>query len=137
MSALSVFELREYLISEFERCRPWIEAALAHSGGTHLAEDVFSEILRGKLVFWPAPECCMVTEIELYPRKRHCHIFLAAGHLPALKRLLPAVEQYARDIGCDAMTVRGRRGWARVGLPWGYEEKWTTMIHDLRKGAPE
>ena len=32
------------LNEELNRCRPWIEAALSYSGGTHLYEDIVEGI---------------------------------------------------------------------------------------------
>ena len=32
-----------------ERCRPWIEAALKYTGGTHLFEDVVANLAKGTM----------------------------------------------------------------------------------------
>ena len=31
---------KDIVVNELERCRPWIEAALEYSGGTHSFEDI-------------------------------------------------------------------------------------------------
>ena len=38
------------LNSELNRCRPWIEAALEYSGGTHYFEDIVEGIVSGRIV---------------------------------------------------------------------------------------
>lgn len=135
MSAtLETLGLMNLLRDEFEFARPWIEAAVAHTGGTHTAEDVLNGILNGHLVLWATCECCAVTEIEFYPRRKNCHIFLAGGNLKALSELLGQIEKYAREMGCSAVTLTGRKGWARTFLAGrGYEEKWITLARDLRE----
>ena len=37
-------------MTELQRCRQWIEAALEYSGGTHLYEDVVTAVVEGKAV---------------------------------------------------------------------------------------
>jgi hypothetical protein len=64
-----------------EHCRPWIEDALAYSGGTHTFEDVERRILESHLQLWPAERGCAVTEIVIYPRKKVLHVFLAGGEM--------------------------------------------------------
>ena len=54
-------------VNELERCRPWIEAALEYSGGTHEFEDVAKGIIEGRMQLWPSPRGCIVTEIVVYP----------------------------------------------------------------------
>jgi hypothetical protein len=39
---------------ELERCRPWIEAAMEYSGGTHEFEDIVQALIDGRMQFWPA-----------------------------------------------------------------------------------
>ena len=54
---------------EIERCRSWIEAALAYAPGTHTFDDVAGMIEAGRLQLWPAMHGCLVTEIVDYPAK--------------------------------------------------------------------
>ena len=58
-----------------ERCRPWIEAALEYSGGTHTFEDISEGIQDGRMQLWPATRGCIVTEIVVYPRKKYLNVF--------------------------------------------------------------
>jgi len=56
--------------NELERCKPWIEAALEYSGGTHDFSDIVEGLRKGVLQLWPTPKGCIVTEIVVYPKKR-------------------------------------------------------------------
>lgn len=57
----------------------------------------------------------MVTELCDYPRKRTCIVRMLGGKsLPQEWRgYLSLVEEWAREQGCSAMEVFGRKGWAR------------------------
>lgn len=100
--------------AEFERCTPWIEEALKYGGGTHLAEDIWDEIVSGKLQFWPAERGCFVTEVEIYPRKRVLHIALAGGEMDQLMSMVDSLEEFAKAVDCQSITIYGRKGWSRV-----------------------
>lgn len=123
------------LEAEFERCAPWIEAALEYAVGTHTLWDVKQSVINGKFTLWPTPDAFMITEIEHYPRRDTCHVFLAGGNMDGLKWLLPKVEKYARDKGCSAITLTGRKGWARSFLTdEGFAWQWVVMAKELHDG---
>lgn len=119
-------------MSEFQRFIPRIEQALEYAGGTHTALDVLAAIGTDHLQFWPGADSFLVTELEVYPRKKVCHIFLAGGHLDELQRMLRGIEAWAVTQGCQAVTLTGRAGWAKSFLKHdGYEVKWTAMAKEL------
>jgi hypothetical protein len=118
-------------VNEIDRCRPWIEAALQYSGGTHTFDDVADMIATGRLQLWPAMHGCLVTEIVDYPQKRVFNVFLAGGTLAQLFDMDPDVVTWARAMGCTAATLHGRRGWTRALTELGWRETLTTMEKDL------
>lgn len=118
-------------MTEIERCRPWIEAALEYANGTHLFEDVAAMIEAGRLQLWPAPEGCLVSEIVDYPRKRIFNVFLAGGELDQLTDMHEDMRLWAIAQGCDAATMHGRRGWTKVLKANGWREALVTMEKDL------
>jgi hypothetical protein len=118
--------------SEWLRCRPWIEAALRYSGGTHDISDIEDGLMRGVYQFWPGKRSAMVTEICEFPRRRTLNVFLGGGDIRELAEMRPDVERYAKFRGCDAVTLIGRRGWLRSFLKnVGYAEKWVMMAKDI------
>jgi len=123
--------MSETMDSELERCRPWIESALALSGGTHLFQDVVECVKLGTMQFWNAPKGCMVTEILNYPRKKVFHIFLAGGDLNQIKDFSDSAIHFAKLNGCTAMSLAGRRGWVKALADLGWEEKFTTMSVEI------
>lgn len=119
-------------MEDIERCRPHIEAALEHAGGTHLPGDVIRSILAGQLQLWPGEKSAIVTEIEHYPQMKTCHLFLAGGDMAELQKMLLDVEQWAVKQGCSRVTLAGRKGWQRSFLAGdGYESRWYVMAKEL------
>lgn len=110
-------------MNELERCREWIEDALAYGGGTHEYEDIVDAVLEGKMQLWPASQSCLVTEITVYPRKKVVHIFLGGGKLQEVLDIYRYVVQWAIDQGCSSLTTTGRKGWARVLKDEGWESQ--------------
>ena len=100
-------------VNELERCRPWIEAALEYSGGTHNFEDVAEGIIQGNMQLWPSPRGCIVTEIVVYPRKKVLNVFLGGGKLDQLLDMHNDVTAWAKSYGCEALTITGRFGWKK------------------------
>jgi len=56
-----------------------------------------------------------VTEISDTPRGHLCTVRIACGSAPKgfQERLLEAIGQWAREMGCVAVRIVGRRGWLR------------------------
>ena len=100
-------------VNELERCRPWIEAALEYSGGTHNFEDVAEGIIQGNMQLWPSPRGCIVTEIVVYPRNKVLNVFLGGGKLDQLLDMHNDVTAWAKSYGCEALTITGRFGWKK------------------------
>ena len=119
------------VVDELIRCKPWLEAALELSGGTHTLDDVVQAIIKGEMQFWPAPKGCAVTEIVNYPRKKVLHIFLAGGEMEQIIDMDDSAVEFAKMNGCTGMSIAGRRGWKRVLKDKGYEETFTVLGKDI------
>lgn len=116
---------------EFERCTPYIQAALEYTKGTHTIRDIWKGIVDGRFFFWPGKESAIITDIEVYPQRRVMHIFLAGGDLDELLEMEKSVEAFARDIHCNSLSISGRRGWLRVFKDDGWQEVCTTIAKEL------
>ncbi len=119
------------VVEELIRCKPWLEAALELSGGTHTLDDVVQAIIKGEMQFWPAPKGCAVTEIVNYPRKKVLHIFLAGGEMEQIIDMDDSAVEFAKMNGCTGMSIAGRKGWKRVLKDKGYEETFTVLGKDI------
>lgn len=105
------------LMAEWERCSPWLEAAIATARDGRSLDDVFYDVCTGAMQFWPGEDSAVVTQLLDHPDgRRECNIFLAGGSLDTLERMLVEIERFARANNATVMTVMGRRGWERSFL---------------------
>ena len=117
---------------DWERCKPLIEAALEHAGGTHTIEDIHYGIIGGRFGFYPLADSALVAEIIVYPKLRDLHIFLAGGELEELKAFVDhRLPDIARGLGCSRITIAGRIGFSRALRDIGYIEKWTVLSKEI------
>ena len=116
---------------ELMRCRPWIEAALGYSGGTHDFRDVVDGVLSGKLQLWAGEKGCAVTEIIVYPKRKVLHTFLAGGEMDQILDFQESAAEFGRMNGCTKMTIAGRKGWTRVLKAHDWEETFVVMGKEI------
>ena len=102
------------IMDQLVRCKNWIEAALAYSGGTHSFQDIVDGVISGRMQLWAGDSGCAVTEISVYPKKKVLHVFLAAGDMSQIIDFQDSAIQFPKMNGCDSMTIAGRSGWKRV-----------------------
>jgi len=79
--------------------------ALEYSDGTHSLEDVAMALDKDEMQFWPGNNTAIVTEIVNYPRKKIIHVFLAAGDMNEVIRLLPYIEKQDRKSVVEEKSV--------------------------------
>lgn len=119
-------------VSEWARCRPWISAALAYTGGTHTIEDVLALIESGRALLLAGERSAMVCEVATFPRMKSFHVWLAGGDLDELRNAADTqLVELARQCGCSQISITGRRGWVRALRDQGYVEKFTTVVKEL------
>jgi len=117
--------------SELERCKPWIEAALEYSGGTHDFSDIVEGLRKDVLQLWPTPKGCIVTEIVVYPKKRVLNVFLGGGELEQIMDMHSDVIDWAKAQGCSALTMSGRFGWKKPLQAHGWEAQHASYIKEF------
>jgi len=112
-------------VSDWERCAPWIQAALDNQTDrtgltTHLIGDVFDQVRRGDAQFWPFERSAAVTELIDHPQTRQLHLWLCGGEWADLESHLSEVIDWGRAEGCEWVTTAGRPGWKRVMARHGF-----------------
>jgi len=93
-----------------------LQKALDLGGEAYTIQDIEDMIATGKAQMWPGETSVIVTEIILYPRAKHLHLFLAGGNLDELESMLPEIIEWGKTQGCDRVSLSGRRGWERSFL---------------------
>lgn len=99
------------LRAEWRRCASWLVPAL---DGSHSFDDVWRGVLAGEFHFWPGERSAAVCEVVEHPRRRDYHVWLAGGDIRELTKMERSASAFARAIGCDRITLQGRKGWARA-----------------------
>lgn len=116
------------MVPTIDKYRKQIEAALAYADDSHSFEDIKRDVEQGALQFWPGLSSVVITEIVVVPRYKALNLFLAGGNMNELHEMLPELENFAKHIGADRMTLNGRKGWVRSFLKFeGYTEKSVVM----------
>lgn len=102
-------------IEHIQPFRELIERALAEGYGQMGYADVLEGIARGEYQFWASNDSCVVTTIDVFPRIKQLTVIIGAGDLREIDDVIrPAIEGWARRIGCDTMLIMGRPGWQRA-----------------------
>lgn len=105
--------------SEWERCSPWIEAALERGLGSFGIDDLRDAVETGAMQFWPGKKCALISQVQEYPRKKWLHVPFIGGDLEEVKAMEASLASFAKFIGCDGLTGAGRPGWGRaMGGNW-------------------
>lgn len=116
---------------DWDRCAPWIRAALVYAHGTHDEWDVLKMIHDHEAVFWPFERSVAVTEFRDFPKMRAMHFWLCGGDMKELMQKLPEVEAWGASQGATRFTTAGRPGWQRVMKRYGYQPVWHICSKDL------
>ena len=94
--------------------RHHIAEALPYTGGGATLDDVEDRLDRGHAQLFCGPNCALVAEIYEHPSGARAHIWLAGGDLDELLEVEQYVAEWAKSLGCQSMTISGRKGWERV-----------------------
>jgi hypothetical protein len=120
--------------AEFERCKPWLEAALAEAGGTHTIDDIRAGIAARRYHFWPGKSSAAITEVFNFPQMRVFNVFLAGGDLEEiLTDMEPDFCSFAEYLGCSQIALIGRPGWEKALKPLGWQRTAVVLSKELRQ----
>lgn len=104
---------------------PLIARSTRRAGGAYEPVDVLRAAFAGQFGIWLCEvdgdiRATIVTEIKQYPRRRALEMIFAGGQNMSLwiEPAVKAIDQHARDTGCQCITSLGRPGWLRA---WGAE----------------
>ena len=94
--------------------RDLIRAAIDRTGLSDFA-DIEREVLTGDQLLWLAISDRVEAAATTHLSRGVCTLTACSGHqrerwLPLFSR----IEKYAKDEGCSAMRIYGRKGWERV-----------------------
>jgi hypothetical protein len=115
---------------EWERCKPWIVAALGNGPQLETIEDIEAKIEAGKYQFWAGASAAAVTNIN--DGSKILELLYAGGDIASLvNELLPTLYAFSEIQRLTKVMVIGRKGWERVLKSEGYRHGATVLIKDL------
>ena len=117
-----------------------IEEACLTSRGKEKAFDIRRSARYGEKQIWvvwdePAKDvlAAVVTEIATYPRKKVCHIQICVGaERERWQHHLQIIEAWAKENGCQGMSLVARPGWSRILKRYGYDTTHHLVEKDLQ-----
>ena len=111
-----------------------LQRALREGGDTHTAQDVAAARQAGDApsVADPAGQAFIITEVLAHPRRSVLRVWLAGGRLPALRALLPDLEELARLEGCTGLVAYGRPGWMAEAARHGWTARAIVYTKELQ-----
>jgi len=114
-----------------ELARELIGKALEYDP-SYSVDDVLGEVGEHHAELGYSENSLVVTNIIDRPQARVFHIWIAAGDLDELMdEIYPNLEARAREFGCTAISISGRRGWIRKLKPHGFDEVATVGVKEL------
>jgi hypothetical protein len=94
--------------------------------------DLLAMAMRGQVGIWVCEidgtaRAAIVTEVKQYPRRRILEVmFTGGGNMRDwLSEAIDALDEHARQAGCEHIATIGRPGWARA---WGGELTGNVLI---------
>ena len=108
-----------------EKYRELLERALRHCGDTHTFEDIQKGVACGDMQAWDGDDNgIIITEIVVYPNKKTLNIFLVGLEtgkgFEQLKKMEKSLCEFGKMMGCETMTMLGRKGWTKLLPDFGF-----------------
>ena len=109
--------------------KPLVDKALKHGDGEQLSEDVLVSLLKKDMILFAGIEAnelasICIAEIINYPRKKVCHVTLAATKsgrdFELWNETFNVVEDFGRAMGCTSVSAWVRKGFVKK-LKWKHE----------------
>ena len=121
----------------WDEVAPLMDAALKHSEGELLTEDLVEHLDNEDLRLWVAMLdnkviAAMITEVITYPRKKILRIITLAGKdMELWYDFLPSIEGYAVSKQCSALEAWTRKGMTRKLKDW--KHSYSVITKDLKQ----
>ena len=108
-------------LARWERCEPWLGAALAYDPAGRTMADVCADYQVGRYVLIDGSRSAALVGPMTAGGNLHLHAYLAGGALAEISAVLrPRWEAFARRLGAALVVITGRKGWARAFARFGY-----------------
>lgn len=101
--------------SDWLKARDWLVPVMIDT----TEPEVIAELDANRAQLWLGDGAAAVVQLVTPPPA--VHVWLAGGCMDGILAMRGGLEAWGRSQGCQYITINGRRGWARVLAPFGYE----------------
>jgi len=118
-----VYVPKENIKEVFPIVKDSIEKALQYSGNHFIVDDIYNDLLEGKMQLWVLWNLnkkqnfqgCGVTKILQRTNSKALNIFIVTGrNRKQWQDKMPLVEDWAKQNGCTHIETYARPGWSRL-----------------------
>ena len=118
-----VFVPKDNIPEVFPIVKDSIEKALQYSGNHFIVDDIYNDLLEGKMQLWVLWNLnkkqnfqgCGVTKILQRTNSKALNIFIVTGrNRKQWQDKMPLVEDWAKQNGCTHIETYARPGWSRL-----------------------
>lgn len=111
--------------------KPFLEKSMPYSGGRYDIDAMYEQIRQGTQQLWMIadedarnPIAAFTTRVIEYPRLKTLSCQFCGGHgvRDWAEQVDDLLNNIAREFGCTAIEMTGRKGWTRV-LPSSWKEE--------------
>ena len=99
-------------------------------------EDIEAKLFDGSSLLWlyldTVVKAACVTELVFSGRKKLCIVLAAGADECDWNAAIKPIEEYAKEEGCEAVRMYGRKGWRRIFKD--YDEAWVALEKRLNNG---
>ena len=137
---ITIIPIKPEAIEEYwESIRPFIERAQKYALGEYNIFNVFERIKAGAilpLIVYDGEEIIAVLTLEIVdmPLKKILNVMTAGGE--RMEEWLPDavkhVDELAKEIDADLITIHGRRGWLRELAKHNYKATYTVLTKEVK-----
>lgn len=108
---------REWLSQQFDRCWPYLHAAIVKMNERYGRDFVEQQVMNGEAQLWPGSDCAIVTRIECHQDgTKELFGWLAGGNRREIESIQPKIEAWAKRSGCTRVRTIQRLGFMRKPL---------------------
>lgn len=107
--------------------REHIQAAIGKSDGKYNLADIEAKVRDKTAQVYLTDKSAAVLWVESFPQFNALVVAFGGGDLGDIIAHVPAIQAYARRVGCEQIDVYGRPGWARELKKHGFRQTAVVM----------
>lgn len=139
VSEFALYGVPSHLIAAtYPFVQKYLSASTQLSDGCFTPEDILQSLKNKEMQLWVVScksiiHCAIITEVKQFPHQKHLNIlFLGGDEMDKWIHLIEDMINRAKNNGCDAVKIYGRKGWEKALSKFGFKHSHTVLKRDLR-----